>query len=389
MPESTTDSVEARAGTTVLHYVGYDRSGGGVLSMLHELDTAGRFTSLLGVAPSFPVDAESLGCVVLPRIAAEQIGLRSWWAARRVAREVARWLEAGPHRVFHGHSRAGLLVALQLRAAGERRAMATVHCLGRQRWFYRWAARKLGPALAWLGPAMKRHYGIADRSWIGCLPDCVGERRLRESPRWGRARSRPVVGCAGALVPVKEWEHAVDALAQLPPDLSVEVLHAGGEDGTVASATYAARLRERIARSGVGNRWQWLGSLGQERSMGAAASELELAPPRTMTEFYSRIDALVITSRREASSMAALEAAAAGVPVLAPEGSGTRDLIEAARIGWLFPDANATALARALTELVRSNAFAAWRRDEAAFRQFTAPVVAARHAERYQWLLSS
>ena len=35
------------------------------------------------------------------------------------------------------------MVALWLARAGERRVVVSVHCYGRQRWFYRWAARQL------------------------------------------------------------------------------------------------------------------------------------------------------------------------------------------------------------------------------------------------------
>ena len=69
-----------------------------------------------------------------PWIYGERISLGNFWCARSVALAVRRWLQAEPGRVFHGHSRAGLLVGLWLRLLGERRVVVSVHCYGRQRW---------------------------------------------------------------------------------------------------------------------------------------------------------------------------------------------------------------------------------------------------------------
>ena len=70
-------------------------------------------------------------------------------------------------RIFHGHSRAGLLVGLWLRLFGGERVVVSVHCHGRQKWFYRWAALVLGERMVWLTPAMKAHYDVGARTWAG------------------------------------------------------------------------------------------------------------------------------------------------------------------------------------------------------------------------------
>lgn len=360
------------SGVTVLQYVGYAHDGGGMLAALRALAGGGGFESVLGVAPGFVARrGPALPTLELPAIRAEQLGLATLWRSRRVARAVQAWLGADPHRIFHGHSRAGLLVALWLQRWGEARALATVHCLGRKRWLYRRAARHLGNRVFWLGPAMKQYYGTGANDWEQCLPDCVGADAWAEPAP--RPRHPPAVtfGCAGALVPVKQWERVIDALARLPAGTPVAVVHAGGTDGTAASAAYAAALRRRAEARGVTARLQWCGEVTD------------------MRRFYDTIDCLIVASPLEASSMAALEAGAAGVPVLASAAAGTRDLVEAARLGWVFAAEPAEALARAMTRLAAATELAAWRRDDAALRAFTAPVVAAKHAAVYRARVTS
>jgi glycosyltransferase involved in cell wall biosynthesis len=107
-----------------------------------------------------------------------------------------------------------------------------------------------------------------------------------------------------------------------------------------------------------------------------------------MATFYAEIDCLLVVSRWEASSMAALEALAAGIPVLASAESGTRDLLAAGRGGWLFPDGSADALAARMTALATGLELAAWQPDRTALQAFDAMRVAGEYARLYQRLLS-
>lgn len=357
---------------TVLHYVGYDRDAGGIVSVIRTLAEAGRFACLIGVNPGFrQARAPALGEVSFPRVAGERIGAADFWRARAVAREARRWLAGGRDRIFHAHSRAGLLAAWWLQAAGERRFVASVRCFGRQRWFYRAAARRLGPRLRWLGPAMKRHYGIADRSWENCIPDCVPMADSLPPPRPRAAGAVLRIGCVGALVPVKEWETVLRALAELPADLPAKVIHAGGEDGTPASAEYARRLHGLAAQATLAGRVEWRGAVDDMRG------------------FYAGIDVLAVVSPWEAFSVAALEAAAAGIPVVAPDRAGTTDLIETARAGRVFRTGDPRDLARVLADVGRATAAPAFDFSESGVRRFSAATVAAQWADVYAGLVAS
>ncbi len=352
---------------TVLHYVGYDADRGGIVSVVRALAGAGRFACVLGMnRGAVQARTPALEVLELPRISGEKIGVGTAMRALVVARAVRRWLREDPERIFHGHSRAGLLVARWLAGMGECRVVATVHVFGRQRWFYRRAAAALGGRLCWLGPSMKSYYGLPADGWKGCLPDCIPEACVRP------ARPRPLAlvvtfGCVGALVPVKQWELVLDALEQVPAEVPLRVVQAGA--GDPGSREYAAGLRRRAEAPALASRFAWRG------------------PVEDMAEFYAGIDCLVVAATREASSVAALEAVAAGVPVLASAGSGTRDLIARCRGGWLFPADSAEALGRRMAELARGPELAAWRRDEAGLTEFTAAKSAAAHAAVYQTLL--
>ncbi|HVU36380.1 MAG TPA: hypothetical protein VHE61_23280, partial [Opitutaceae bacterium] len=145
---------------TVLHYVGADDDRGGIISVIRGLSAAGPNPATLGVNEGFiQRRTPPLATLELPRIAGEKISLPTLWRARVVAQSVTDWLAGEESRVFHGHSRAGLLVAYWLRRSGERHVVVSVHCYGRQRWFYRWAARYFGEQIYWLTPEMKRSYG--------------------------------------------------------------------------------------------------------------------------------------------------------------------------------------------------------------------------------------
>lgn len=351
----------------MLHYTGYSNGRGGIMAALRVLAAERRFATWLGVHQDFPDGLEALPLLRLPAVSAESGGPKSWWSAFRVARAVQAWLAEDPRRIFHGHSRAGLIVALWLDRLGCRRALATVHVLGRHRWLYRLAARQLGGRLRWLSPAMKEYYGLSPDGWADCLPDAVPRSMLR--PEKSGAREGVLTfGAVGALVPVKEWETVLSAAARLDRGRRWRFIHAGSPDETESSREYAAQLHAMHRGFGLGERWQFLGQV------------------KDMTAFHRELDCLVVSSRWEASSMAALETIAAGVPVLALEKSGTSCLVEATAAGWLFADE--ADLVKRLDAIAARGGCGVWRRDSAGMERFMADRVAEQHAEIYRHLLS-
>jgi glycosyltransferase involved in cell wall biosynthesis len=313
----------------VLHYLGYDDDRGGIVSVVRALAESGRFECILGLnRGGIQRRGNPLPQSEWPRMAGERISPVDLWRARAVAEAVSAWLRGDPRRIFHGHSRAGLLVGLRLWAMGERRVVVSVHCYGRHRWFYRRAARILGWRLFWLTPAMRRHYGIDGDGWTQCIPGAA--------PALAVTRTLPVpgelrLGGIGEVVPWKQWSVVVDALAALPPPARAQVrfTHIGGGE-----SRRIEELRRRADRLGVGARVVFRGA--------------EPDAARLLGE----IDALVIASRREPCSVAMLEALAAGIPVLAADSGGAADLIRPGINGETYRTGDLAALAARLAEWI-------------------------------------
>ena len=353
---------------TVLHYLGYDDDRGGIVSVVRALAAADRFACVLGVNPGcVQRRAPALPVLDLPALRGEVIGPANAWRARATARAVQAWLRADRTRIFHGHSRAGLLVALWLDRFGEQRVVASVHCYGRQRWFYRLAARRLGSRLLWLSPAMKRHYGAGDGSWEQCVPGCVPP--SEPGPRRLRSPDEPVhlVG-AGALVRWKNWHLVCEALARLPAPVRRRwrFTHIGADDGSADARAYGAELRARTEQPDLRGLVTWRGE-----QAGSAA-------------LLAEADCLVVASRHEPFSVAMIEALAAGVPVLAADDGGACDLIRPGVNGWLFPAGDAPALAAQLQKLTEAAAWAQVAITPVELRRFSAPLVAGQWEEIYR-----
>jgi len=315
----------------ILHHTGYSRRGGGILAVLARLAPLLGRRVALGAGPlPEPRLAGGLRQVPLPAGSPDRICATSLLSSLLLAAGLRRReLLRGRRRVLvHGHSREGLLLAVWLVLLGDPSPAATIHALGTRRWVYRWAAWLLGGRLACLGPAMKAYYDLGDKSWDGCLPDCAPGPSVSEA-----VRSRPedgafVAGCVGALAPVKEWELAAEALERLPEGF--RFVHAGSAPPDEACGAYAAGLRDALRPAVAGGRWTWSGEVAD------------------MPAWLAGIDCLIICGRLEAMSVAALEAAAAGIPVVAPLGSGTSDLIAEFGNGALFKAGDAADLAALL-----------------------------------------
>lgn len=359
------------AGPEVLHYLGYDEDHGGIITVLRALAGTGRLRCVLGMnAGAGQRQTPALPMVGFPAVTAETIGPATVWRTLRVAWQARAWLRAARGRIFHGHSRAGLLVVLWLQVMGERRALASVHAYGNRKGFYRLAARLLGWRLFWLSPAMKQHYGLGSGTWEECLPDCIGPSPA-PSVRAARDRGVVVFGAVGTLARCKRFDVLVEALVRLPLGIRrrVRLVHAGADGPNAGEDGCAAELRALAAHRGVADLIEWRGLV------------------RPIDGFWPGIDCLVVPSPIEAFSVAALEALAAGVPVLASDQSGTRDLVEVCRGGWLFPGDSPEMLAAEMARLIESGDLARVRPTAAGLRPFRADEAVERYRVAYARLL--
>ncbi len=136
-----------------------------------------------------------------------------------------------------------------------------------------------------------------------------------------------VIGTAGRLVPVKGLEYLIRALPLVKagvPDISLEIAGAGREE---------ERLRSEVTRLGLDARVRFLGWQAE-------------VP-------FHRWNVFVMPSLEEAFGIAALEAMAAGLPVVASAVGGLPELVEDGRSGWLVPPADPDVLAGRLIQLLQ------------------------------------
>lgn len=137
----------------------------------------------------------------------------------------------------------------------------------------------------------RRDSPIAKRAKSHVISHPVVDETALGSPACAVSRDGvAVVGFLGRLHPKKNLPLLLDALARCP---GLELLIAG-------AGPHEAESRERAALLGIGGRVRWLGFIDAH------------AKP----DFFSRVDVLAMPSQYECFGMSAVEAMAAGVPVV-------------------------------------------------------------------------
>lgn len=145
-----------------------------------------------------------------------------------------------------------------------------------------------------------------------------------------------VVGTIGRLVREKGYPELLDAATRLDPERFVLVC-VGGDDPEKADALDRATIEAARAR-GV----RFLGHRDD------------------VAELLAAFDVFVLASHREGFPRAAMEAAAMGLPVVATDIRGCREIVEPGVNGTLVPVRDAAALAAAITPLGESEVRRVW-----------------------------
>ncbi len=143
-----------------------------------------------------------------------------------------------------------------------------------------------------------------------------------------------VVGFAGRLTTIKRPLDLVRTLAAVRrEDVDASLVVVG--DGPERAGT-----EELASELGVADRCRFVGYR------------------RDMQAWYSAFDAFLLVSQNEGTPVVAIEALAAGRPVVATDAGGTRTVVEDGRSGFLAPVGDTAALAARLAELARDPALA-------------------------------
>jgi glycosyltransferase involved in cell wall biosynthesis len=191
-----------------------------------------------------------------------------------------------------------------------------------------------------LAAILAHDYGVAPEHITVAEPGSDPAPRARPAPGVPRLLS------VGTIAPVKGYDILIGALARVS-DLQWECRIAGS---LTRDPETAAALRAAIARHGLASRVHLLGALGSD----ALAAE------------YAQARLFVLASRFESYGIAAADALARGIPVVATGVGALPDTVPA-DAGTLVRPGDADALAAVLRELL-SDPGAIERRAEAAWR---------------------
>jgi glycosyltransferase involved in cell wall biosynthesis len=169
------------------------------------------------------------------------------------------------------------------------------------------------------------------------------------------------------MVAWKGWRLMLEALTSMPESQRerFRFTHIGSAVDSPASRGYAAELRARTTALGLDGIVDWRGE--QE----------------TSADLLQEIDVLVVPSSAEPFSVVMLEALRAGVPVLASRAGGPTDVLQPPRNGWFFAPEDSADLARALIELIESDALDRVEIKANDLEPFSAERVAAQWADIY------
>jgi glycosyltransferase involved in cell wall biosynthesis len=186
---------------------------------------------------------------------------------------------------------------------------------------------------------------------VTVIPYGVDLEQFRPQPR--QPDSDVIVGSVGRLSPEKGLKYLLQALAHIGADQPrVRLILAG--DGPERQ-----RLERLAARLRLDDRVEFLGDLPHEQ----------------VPQVLARLDIFAMPSTYEGFGVAAIEAAAMEVPVVASNVYGIPDVVDDGVTGLLVPPKDVSALAQALRSLIT---------DEERRRQM-GRAARAFVAERYSW----
>ncbi len=254
--------------------------------------------------------------------------------------------------VLHTHtSKAGATGRLAALVAGDRRPPAVVHTYHghvlsgyfspRREHVFRQIERVLAHAtdkLIAVSAEVREdlvRYGVAPRSKFVVVPygfdldarvDRRPETRERLRAEVGAGEDTLVVGFIGRLAAVKRPVDLVRTIAALQSDAVLVVVGDGEE---------RAPAEEEAARLGVAERCRFVGY------------------QRDAPGWYAAFDTLLLASANEGTPVAAIEALAAGRPVVATDVGGTATVVDDGETGFLAPAGDVRALAAHLDRLAR------------------------------------
>ena len=182
--------------------------------------------------------------------------------------------------------------------------------------------------------------------------------RERVRKTWGLAPSDRVIGLVGSLTPRKGHDLIIKALPEvLERATDVHVVMVG--DAPSNSQSWV-REQKRVARElGVESHIHWVGY------------------HEPIREAYAGMDVLALPSRSEGLPRVVIEALAAGVPAVATDTGGVREILTHSDLGSVVPESDSSVLAAHLSGALDNQSLHGWEAREERVRvakaRFTIP----------------
>ncbi len=210
-------------------------------------------------------------------------------------------------------------------------------------------------------------------------PTCVDMHALHQTQEDTTVRQRfdlpegPLFLTVARMQAYKGHRYLIEAAALVLREFPQAVFAIVGKPNGPAQERYFAEIRMFAESTGVAHRVRFLGFVGD----------------RDLVNLYRAASGVVHPAVGEGYSVTLQEAMSFGVPVIAAEADGPRELVENERTGLLVPTRDSTALAGAIQRLLRDHALAK-RLSEAgrtAAHSETLHTMIARSAQAYREVL--
>ncbi len=272
----------------------------------------------------------------------------------RALRRLVALMRRGRYQIVHTHTtKAGMLGRIAARLARVPVVVHTphghafhgyLHGLGQhalvwaERGLARWTDRIICLTEAERNDHLRLRVGVPEQYEV--IHSGIDLARFRRPPVADRAAARralglppagPLVGCVARLVPVKGVQYLLEALPYL------RALVPGASVVFVGDGPLRADLERRAAALGLNGAVVFLGLR------------------RDVPEIIPLCDAVALPSLNEGMGRAAVEALAAGKPVVASRVGGLPDVIRDGETGILIPPADPQALARGLARCLATS----------------------------------
>jgi glycosyltransferase involved in cell wall biosynthesis len=290
------------------------------------------------------VFASELRAAGIPCHLIDQRGAADWRCLFRLTRLMRRMKPAVVHTWLFTADTYGRLAA---RACGIRRVVCAMrNTIDDLPWHYRLVNRFLSRSTAIvtinaeaIREGLVRAGGIPDQK-IRTIHNGItldsdepsGSQSLPEG--WPAGGGNGVVGMVARLSPQKDHRTLLEAASQIQsemPQASWVLIGDGPQRAAIEGWIRDLGLQERVVM------------LGQRENARA---------------LMARMSVFVLSTHYEGCSNAVMEAMAAGVPVVATDVGGNRELIAHEQTGFLVPPRDAQALAQAVLKLLRDPAMA-------------------------------